>query len=67
MMNYLKILEVLLPWKEIIITFLPFSSFIVRPLPRALIPIVSHPIFSSFHVIPYRWFIFHEFFFYFQN
>jgi hypothetical protein len=36
-------------------------------LPRALLPNVSHPIFSSFHVVPYRWFIFHEFLFYFQN
>jgi hypothetical protein len=31
----------------------PCLSFNVRPLPRALIPNVSHPIFSSFHVVLY--------------
>jgi hypothetical protein len=61
-MNHLKILEVLPPCEEIIITLL--SLFIIQcpPFPRALISIVSHPIFSSFHVVPYRWFILHEFY-----
>jgi hypothetical protein len=65
MMNHLVILEVLPPCVEIII--MPWLSYNVRPLPQALVPIISQLVFTSFHVVLYRCFNFHEFFFNLQN
>jgi hypothetical protein len=57
--------------EEIIIVLFTFVALIVfqRPsfLPQALVPIVSQPVSTSFYVVLYRCFNFHELFFNFQN